>query len=67
MSANCDVVAIFLSYGQFGGIQKMACGKKTILIITFSSSTNVRGSNMTIQARKSRFGPWEVLQRPIMS
>ena len=29
MSANCDVIAIFLIYGQFGEFRKMDSGRKT--------------------------------------
>ena len=43
MSANCDVIAIFLIYGQFGEFRKMDSGRKTVwsvkptfsLIVTF--------------------------------
>ena len=43
MSANCDFIAIFLIYGQFGELRKMDSGRKTVwsvkltfsLIVTF--------------------------------
>ena len=30
MSANCDIIAIFPIYSQFGAIQKPDCGRRMI-------------------------------------
>ena len=39
MSANCDVIVIFLSYGQFGAIRKPSSGRivcKTYISINWN-------------------------------